>query len=66
MSGEMRWEYKPGFLNKQGRAFISGGVIAPGYVAQFIAEGGEVVRRKVGDFETVTADNAPTDEDEST
>lgn len=56
---EQRWEYVPGWLGPDGEAFVLSGVIAPGYVAQFIAEGGEVLRRKVGPFETVTAENAP-------
>lgn len=58
------WEYVPGFLAQDGRARVSSGTIAPGYVAQFIAEGGEVLRRRVGAFEVVTADTAPVaDED---
>lgn len=61
---ERDWEYVPGFLAKDGRARVSVGAIAPGYVAQFIAEGGEVLRRRVGAFEVVTAETAPAgDED---
>lgn len=56
---EKRWEYVPGWIGKDGRARVGQGVIAPGYVAQFITEGGEVLRREVGGFETVTADMAP-------
>ncbi|RUQ06712.1 hypothetical protein D8M34_06745 [Microbacterium sp. HSID17254] len=58
------WEYVPGFLSPDGRARVSAGTIAPGYVAQFIAEGGEVLRRRVGAFEVVTADTAPSADEE--
>lgn len=56
---EPEWEYVPGWIAADGRARISQGVIAPSYVAEFIAEGGEVVRRRVSKFETVTADMVP-------
>jgi hypothetical protein len=56
---EKSWEYVPGWIGDDGRARIRSGTIAPGFVAQYIAEGGEVVRREVGPFETVTADTAP-------
>lgn len=56
---EPEWEYVPGWIADNGRARISQGVIAPGYVAEFIAEGGEVVRRRVSRFEKVTADMVP-------
>lgn len=56
---EPEWEYVPGWIAADGRARISQGVIAPSYVADFIAEGGEVVRRRVSKFETVTADMVP-------
>lgn len=49
------WEYKPGYIEADGRVFAQSGVIAPGYVEQFMAEGGEVIRRRVGKFETVEA-----------
>lgn len=49
------WEYKPGWIDADGRVFAQSGVIAPGYVKQFMAEGGEVIRRRVGKFETVEA-----------
>lgn len=59
MSDTDKYEYVPGFINKEGRAWVGAGTIAPGYVAQFIEEGGEVLRRRVGDFEVVTPDTAP-------
>lgn len=49
------WEYKPGYIEADGRVFAQSGVIAPGYVQQFMAEGGDVIRRRVGKFETVEA-----------
>lgn len=61
---ERDWEYVPGFLTSDGRARVSPGTIAPGYVAQFIAEGGEVLRRQVGAFEAVTAETAPARDEE--
>lgn len=63
---ESSWEYVPGWIATDGRARVSQGVIAPGYVAQFIAEGGEVLRRRVSPFEKVTADMAPVEQEEST
>lgn len=56
---EYEYEYVPGFIAPDGRARVSAGVIAPGYVAQYIAGGWEVLRRRVGPFETVTADTVP-------
>lgn len=53
---EPEWEYVPGWIAADGRARISQGVIAPSYVSEFIAEGGDVVRRRVSRFEAVTAD----------
>lgn len=56
---EQGWEYVPGWIADDGRARISQGVVAPGYVGEFIAGGGDVVRRRVSRFETVTADMMP-------
>lgn len=55
------WEYYPGHIGSTGRVFRggAGGTIAPGFVAQFMAEGGEVIRRRVGIYGTVTPDTAP-------
>lgn len=63
-SQEPEWEYVRGWIAADGRARISQGVIAPSYVADFIAEGGEVVRRRVSKFETVTADMVPVKQEE--
>ena len=63
------WEYRPGWIDDaDGRARItSPATIAPGYVADYIAEGGTVVRRRVGQWEAVTTptvqDNTTTKED---
>lgn len=54
-----RWEYVPGWIGKDGRTFVQDGVIAPSYVRKFIAEGGKVLRRRVGDFEMVTTETTP-------
>jgi hypothetical protein len=48
------WEYVPGRIGSDGRAFVQSGVIAPTYVKQFMAEGRDVLRRRVGRFEPVT------------
>lgn len=50
---EPEWEYVPGWIGDDGRARISAGTIEPDYVAQYLAEGGEVVRRRVSKFEPV-------------
>jgi hypothetical protein len=47
------WEYSPGYILNDGYVFVQSGVIAPRYVQQFMAEGGEVIRRRVGKYETV-------------
>jgi hypothetical protein len=60
------WEYRPGYLMKDGRVFAQASIIAPGYVRKFLAEGGDVIRRRVGEFETVTTDNAPEEEGSAT
>lgn len=59
MSDMTKYEYVPGFIHRNGHARVGQGRIAPGFVAQFIEEGGEVLRRRVGDFEAVTLDMAP-------
>ena len=43
-------EHRPGRMDarKRGGAFVGSSVIAPGYVGQYIAEGGSVVSRRVG------------------
>lgn len=57
---EAEWEYVPGeiWTDRSGgkHVAVQSGVIAPGYVDTYIAEGGDVLRRKVGPWETVTAD----------
>ena len=63
VTAEPEWEYVRGWIAADGRARISQGVIAPSYVADFIAEGGEVVRRRVSKFETVTADMVPAEQE---
>lgn len=59
---ESVWEYQPGhaWTDRDGeqRWFVQSGVIAPGYVTEYISEGGGALRRKVGPWETVTADTA--------
>jgi hypothetical protein len=59
MSDGLHWEYRPGRIDDaDGRARItSPATIAPDYVAEYLAEGGEVVRRQVGPWETVTQDH---------
>lgn len=51
------WEYAPGhrWVDHEGNDqwFVQSGRIKPSYVARFIAEGGEVIRRKVGPWEVV-------------
>lgn len=59
MTDATKYEYVPGFINKNGNVRVGQGRIAPGHVAQFIEEGGEVLRRRVGNFEAVTLDMAP-------
>ncbi len=55
---EVKWEYVPGeiWTDRFGSTHVAvqNGVIAPDYVSDYIAEGGEVLRRKVGPWETVT------------
>lgn len=50
------WEYSPGWVRDDGTVIViaQGGTIAPGYVADYIAEGGAVLRRLVGPYEPVT------------
>lgn len=52
---ELPWEYSPGhrWVDRDGveHWFVQSGVIAPGYVEQYLKEGGEVVRRRVGPYE---------------
>lgn len=52
-----KWEYVPGHrwvdANGGEHWFVGNGTIAPGYVKKYIAEGGEVLRRKVGEWEEV-------------
>lgn len=54
------WEYVPGeiWTDRFGGTHVTvqSGVIASGYVDTYIAEGGDVLRRKVGPWESVTAD----------
>ena len=52
------WEYRPGHIGADGRARItSPATIAPDYVREYMAEGGEVVRRRVGPWEEVVSDD---------
>lgn len=52
------WEYRPGRIGADGRARItSPATIAPDYVREYMAEGGEVVRRRVGPWEEVVPDD---------
>ena len=47
-------EYRPGWIGDDGRARItSPATVHPDYVAEYRAEGGEVVRRLVGPWEVV-------------
>jgi len=56
-AAQPRWEYCPGhrWVDRDGveRWFAQSGTIAPGYVDKYISEGGEVIRRVVGPWETV-------------
>lgn len=60
---ERTWEYRPGerWFDRDGveNWFVQSGVLAPGYVDKYISEGGEVIRRVVGPWETV--ESMPTD-----
>lgn len=46
---EWEWEYAPGHIdnNRDGEAFVQGSTIAPGYVQQYVAQGGSALKRKV-------------------
>lgn len=48
-------EYRPGHLDKRlpGGAFIGADVIAPSFIEQYLAEGGEAVSRQVGQYSQV-------------
>lgn len=56
---EPNWEYVPGhrWVDRDGveHWFVQSGTIAHGYVNKYISEGGEVIRRVVGPWETVEA-----------
>lgn len=52
---EGEYEYSPGhrWIDRNGEEhwFVGNGVIAPGYVEKYKEEGGEVIRRHVGEWE---------------
>lgn len=58
-------EYSPGHISPKYGVFAESGRIAPGYVNQFRAEGGEVLARLVGPYREVTDDVAEKKEGES-
>lgn len=57
-------EYSPGHISPKYGVFAESGRIAPGYVDQFRAEGGEVLARLVGPYREVTDDVALENEEE--
>jgi hypothetical protein len=65
----LEWEYVPGhrWVDRDGveHWFVQSGVIKPTYVKTYLAEGGEVLRRRVGQWEEVdgTTQALPADQD---
>lgn len=57
-------EYSPGHISPKYGVFAESGRIAPSYVDQFRAEGGEVLARLVGPYHEVTDDITPENEEE--
>lgn len=55
--GPLPWEYSPGhrWVDRNGEEqwFVRAGVVAPGYVEEYMEEHGDVIRRRVGPWETV-------------
>jgi hypothetical protein len=55
---DSEWEYVRGhrWVDREGGEhwFVQAGTIAPGYLEKYIAEGGGVIRRKVGPWEVVS------------
>lgn len=51
------WEYAPGHhwidKNGEGHWFVQAGTISPGYVQEYMAQGREAIRRRVGPWEPV-------------